>query len=162
MPEIQDLVTKAIQGYAETIPQFEESRLCILALAEQMAVYVIDDLKLEQEWAVGTFFGGQLDNISDEDVDPSPVMDALEAHELLDAQDARAGVLNETMRRALMTRINTGWAEEDDPEIDEHLVELVEAEESIPCVNGDPTYHNWKSREDGGYECPSCDSRITL
>ena len=48
MSDIEDQVTKAIQSYARSVaPAFEESSLCIMALADQMAPHIIKELGLE-------------------------------------------------------------------------------------------------------------------
>jgi hypothetical protein len=165
MPDIQDLMVKAIQSYANTIDFSEDSRLCILALAESMSPHIINELGLKQEWAVGTFFRGKLDDIDDEDTDPQVVMDSLEIQERADKVWLSAETPEDDIpRRALMTRITTGWAEEVDPEVDEHLLELVANEEVVLCANGgSPDAHDWRHAPlevpilPNRYECKNCE-----
>jgi hypothetical protein len=138
MSDIEDLVVKAIQSYAESIyPAFEESHLCIMALADQIAPHIIKELGLEQEWAIATAFTYPHWGASGEPLEPREEVDTM-THESADRQgvvaelhfqndyDKSLGYKIENGRRYLASRLYTEWTEDEaTPEVDQELVALV-------------------------------------
>jgi hypothetical protein len=138
MADIEDQVIKAIQRYAESIaPAFEESSLCIMALADQIAPHIIEELGLEQEWGIATAFTYSSWDSSGEPLSPKEELDSVTyvsdrrqsvADELRSDEDydKSHGYKMENGRRYLTSRIYTEWTEDvAQPDMDQELAALV-------------------------------------
>lgn len=123
MPDIQDLLVKSIQNYARSIDAFAEDQIAIMALAEDMAAFMAEDMNFVQEWAVGTLVprdGDELlDDIDDEDFDRDRALRSLKKQSLTNGFE----------RRALVTRMYMEWVEDTEPALDAELVELVQKDQ---------------------------------
>jgi hypothetical protein len=132
MAEMQDMVTAAIQSYTKKFgSQTDPGALVILAIAEDLAAHVIDELGLKQEWGVGTYqkrHGKEsLDDILLEDSDRSRALRNVKKVQQTDRAQLDGGEVD--FRRALVTYIFREWTEEEpEAELDPELVELVESD----------------------------------
>lgn len=157
---IEDRLTKAIHAYADLLGGAPQVQLEIRAMADHMGAFLVEELGLKQEWAVGTFVRGKLDDIDDDSTDPQDVVDALAMHNRLDAEETFADdIVNELgFRRSGMTRLYTDWEEDEQPvaDVDEDLAFLVD-DDGEPCPR--PNDCNWREGSDGDenfYVCNAC------
>jgi len=130
MPDLQDMVTSAIQSYTQKFNSPNDpGALVLMAVADDLATHLIDDLRLRQEWGVGTFQkrGSKelLDDIICEDTQRDRALRNVRRMQQTDK--AQIGEQDVDFRRALVTYIFRDWEEEaTDAELDPALVELVE------------------------------------
>lgn len=155
---IEDYVSGALHAYAsEWLGAAPQVQLELRAMADHLGAYLVEGLGLKQEWAVGTFLGGELDDIDDADIAPLPVKQSLAIQQRLDAKEVGDEELVRAsgFRRTIMTRLYTDWAEDPEPVLDdEDLVDLVEAD-GEPCDR--PDLCDWRDSSDSAeYVCGAC------
>jgi hypothetical protein len=138
MPDMRDVITKAIQSYA---PNADGSpNMVVLAMAPLLAEHLVDTLPLNQEWAVGATVDGKLDDIDDETWDREEALRSLASAKELDRQWAvRHNVA--LSGRQLYTRFSIDWIPEEEPDIEEDLLRLVEQDEDDGIPEPE---HDWQ------------------
>lgn len=133
MSDMHDMFTEVIQSYAGKFSNpTDPGALVVMAIAEDLAAYQIEQLNLVQEYAVGTLVkrtantSEYLDDVMYEDHDRNRALKNLGIAQHQDEHilgDSASG-----FRRALITHIYREWEEEVEPELDAALVALVESD----------------------------------
>lgn len=157
---IEDYVSGALHAYAsEWLGAAPSVQLELRAMANHLGAYLVEGLGLKQEWAVGTFVRGKLDDIDDDCGERQEVAKSLVAQVRLDAEELGVpsdDIVHETgFQRTIMTRLYTDWAEDPEPVLDDDdLVDLVEAD-GEPCDR--PDLCDWRDSSDSAeYVCGAC------
>jgi hypothetical protein len=128
MSDINDQITKAIQAYADTLPN-ADFKLNLLAAAEDMAPKIVESMALQQEWAVmrmETYTrtaadGTELPLMEDIGWVGNPTDDYQVAHQELEWENKARDEGDTSRRLCIGGRIFTDWVEDVQPQIDPEL-----------------------------------------
>ncbi len=129
MADIEDMVTRAIQAYADDVAtedDYPSTTIALLALADSMAPYLVEKLGLKQEWGIAISYPPDpLDEVSHRSDTPDWPRAELERLGFWDAELN----FNDESRRYLAFRLYTDWTEEQQASLDPDLVQLAADDE---------------------------------
>lgn len=123
MPDMRDILTKAIQSFSAG--DVEAVNLLFKAMAPQLAEHLVETLPLVQQWAVGNEFDGKLDDLDDETEDREQAVRALAESKEFDRQHPELSGYPRRNTRQLYTSFGIDWIPDPEPDIEEDLVRLV-------------------------------------
>jgi len=139
MPDMRDVITKAIQSFSAG--DVETVNLLFKAMAPQLAEHLVENLPLIQEWAVGATVNGKLDDIDDETWEREEALRSLASAQESDRQWATKHNIPPGEQRQLYTRFSIGWIPEEEPDIEEDLARLVLNDEDDGAAEPE---HDWQ------------------
>lgn len=145
MPDMRDVLTKAIQSYSPS-EWGDRPNMLMLALGPGLAEHLVNTLPLVQQWAVGTEINGKLDEIepdTETEVRDDALRDLASMQEELRGWKAREYRTPEELSHsyALYTSFGIDWVPETEPDIEDDLAQLVLNDEDDGASEPD---HDWQ------------------